>query len=216
MRPSSNGVRSNSCPLSQRCHPTISSSVIPFFCLQSFPASGSFPMSWLFTSGSQNIGASASASVLPVNTYIFHIFFIHLFKAPILQVSLAAAQAPFPPVTSQPLGDPCLVRSVLGPLHPAALSLAPGLSPAEPQLPPSRRNIWHAVVFRTVLECPALRPLAHLLVGGHAEEQAREQAACPGSQEGTTPTGPTFSSGGFVDGRVCSLQLLLELCGSVC
>ena len=57
----------NSCPLSQWCHPTISSSVIPFSCLQSFPASGSFPMSQLFASGGQSIGASASASVLPMN-----------------------------------------------------------------------------------------------------------------------------------------------------
>ena len=57
----------NSCPLSQWCHPTISSSVIPFSsCLQSFPASGSFLMSWLFASGGQSIGASASASVLPM------------------------------------------------------------------------------------------------------------------------------------------------------
>ena len=58
----------NSCPLSQWCHPTISSSVLPFSsCLQSFPASGSFPMSWFFTSGSQNIGVSASASVFSMN-----------------------------------------------------------------------------------------------------------------------------------------------------
>ena len=61
------GACSVSCPLSQWCHPTISSYVIPFSCPQSFPASGSFPMSQLFTSGSQNIGASASASVLPMN-----------------------------------------------------------------------------------------------------------------------------------------------------
>ena len=61
-------VYSNSRPLSRWCHPTISSSVIPFSsCLQSFPASGSFPMSQLFTSGSQSIGVSASASVLPMN-----------------------------------------------------------------------------------------------------------------------------------------------------
>ena len=60
---------SNSCPLSQWCHPTISSSVVPFFsCLQSFPASGSFPMSLFFPSGGQRIGASALASVLPVNS----------------------------------------------------------------------------------------------------------------------------------------------------
>ena len=61
-------VYSNSCPLSQWCHPMISSSVIPFSsCPQSFPASGSFPRSQLFTSGGQSIGASASASVLPMN-----------------------------------------------------------------------------------------------------------------------------------------------------
>ena len=62
------GAYSNSCPLSQWCHPTISSSVVPFSsCLQSFPASGSFPMSQLFTSDGQSIGVSASASVLPMN-----------------------------------------------------------------------------------------------------------------------------------------------------
>ena len=61
------GVYSNSCPLSQWCHPTISSSAIPFSCLQCFPASGSFPMSQFFSSGGQSIGASASASVLPMN-----------------------------------------------------------------------------------------------------------------------------------------------------
>ena len=61
-------VCSNACPLSWWCHPTISSSVTPFsFCLQSFPASGSFPMSWLFALGSQSFGASASASVLLMN-----------------------------------------------------------------------------------------------------------------------------------------------------
>ena len=61
------GVYSNSCPLSQWCHPAISSSVGHFFCLQSFPASGSFPVSQFFTSGGQSIGVSASASVLPMN-----------------------------------------------------------------------------------------------------------------------------------------------------
>ena len=61
-------VYSNACPLSQWCHPIISSSVVPFSsCLQSFPASGSFPMSQLFASGGQSIGVSASASVLPMN-----------------------------------------------------------------------------------------------------------------------------------------------------
>ena len=58
----------NSCPLSRWCHPTISSSIVPFSSsLQSFPASESFQMSQLFTSGSQRIGVSALASVLPVN-----------------------------------------------------------------------------------------------------------------------------------------------------
>ena len=59
---------SNSCTLYQWCHPTISSSIIPFSsCLQSLPASGPFLVSWLFASGGQSIGASASASVLPMN-----------------------------------------------------------------------------------------------------------------------------------------------------
>ena len=62
------GAYSNSCPSHRWCHPTISSSVIPFSSLlQSFPASGSFPMSQFFTSGGQIIGVSASASVLPMN-----------------------------------------------------------------------------------------------------------------------------------------------------
>ena len=62
------GVHPNPCPFSQGCHPTISSSIVPFYsCLQSFPASRSFPMSQLFSSGGQNIGVSASVSVLPMN-----------------------------------------------------------------------------------------------------------------------------------------------------
>ena len=62
------GVCSDSCPLGQWCHPTISSSVLPFsFCPPPFPASESFPMSWRFASGCQSIGTSASASVLPMN-----------------------------------------------------------------------------------------------------------------------------------------------------
>ena len=61
-------VHPNPCLLSQWCHPTISSSVVPFSSrLQSFPASGSFPMSQLFTSGGQSIGVSASTSVLPIS-----------------------------------------------------------------------------------------------------------------------------------------------------
>ena len=62
------GACSNSCPSSWWCHPTISFSVIPFSsCLQSFLASGSFPLSQFFASGGQSIGVSASASVLPMN-----------------------------------------------------------------------------------------------------------------------------------------------------
>ena len=62
------GVYSNSCPLSRWCHPTILSSVVPFSsCLQSFPASGSFPTSQFFASGGHSIGLSASTSVLPMN-----------------------------------------------------------------------------------------------------------------------------------------------------
>ena len=61
-------VYPNSCPSSLWCHPTISSSVVPFsFCPQSFPASGSFQMNQLFASGGQSIGVSASTSVLPMN-----------------------------------------------------------------------------------------------------------------------------------------------------
>ena len=63
------GVHPNPCPLSRWCHPTISSSVVPLSsCPQSFPASGSFQMSQIFTSGHQSIGVSASTSVLPMNT----------------------------------------------------------------------------------------------------------------------------------------------------
>ena len=62
------GVYSNSCPSSWWCHLTILSSVIPFSCLQSFPASGSFQMSQFFASGGQSIRVSALASVLPMNT----------------------------------------------------------------------------------------------------------------------------------------------------
>ena len=66
--PPTPGAGSNSCPLSQWCHPAISSSVVPFSsCPQSFPASGSFPVSQLFASGGQSTGTSASAPVLPMD-----------------------------------------------------------------------------------------------------------------------------------------------------
>ena len=62
------GAYPNPCPLSWWCHPTISSSVFPFFCPQSFPTSGFFQISQLFASGGQSIRVSASTSVLPMNT----------------------------------------------------------------------------------------------------------------------------------------------------
>ena len=64
-------VCSNSCPSSWWCHQTISSSVIPFSCLQSLPASGSFSVSQVFVSGGQSIGVSALASVLPMNIQVW-------------------------------------------------------------------------------------------------------------------------------------------------
>ena len=68
-------IHPNSCPLSQWCHPTVSSSLVPFpSCPQSFPASGSFQMSELFASGGQSIGVSASTSILPVMVLIVLIF----------------------------------------------------------------------------------------------------------------------------------------------
>ena len=68
------GACSSLCSSSRWCHPTISSSVIPFsFCLQSFPASGSFSMSQFFERGGQSIGVSVSASVLPVNIQDWYI-----------------------------------------------------------------------------------------------------------------------------------------------
>ena len=64
----SSGVCLSSCPFNQQCHPTVSSSATLFSsCLQSFPASGSFPMNWLFMSGGRSVGASTSASVLPMS-----------------------------------------------------------------------------------------------------------------------------------------------------
>ena len=71
----------NSCPLSQRYYTTISSSVVPFSShLQSFPATGSFPMSQFFASGGQSIGVSASASVLPLNIQDFRMDWLDLLE----------------------------------------------------------------------------------------------------------------------------------------
>ena len=80
---------SNSCPSSQWCHPTISSSVVPFSsCFQSFLASGSYPMSQFFASGGQSIGVSASASVLPMNMFLLHFYFmVNIFQQFLIIVS---------------------------------------------------------------------------------------------------------------------------------
>ena len=84
------GACSNSCPLSQWCHPTIASSVVPFAsCPPSFPALGSFPVSWLFASSGQSVGTSVFASVLPMNIQgcfppLCFLKFICLFPSPCL------------------------------------------------------------------------------------------------------------------------------------
>ena len=74
---------SNSCSSSQWCHPTISSSIVCFSsCLQSFPASGSFPVIQFFTSGGQSIGVSASTSVLPMNIqdwYVYKYWYVYIY-----------------------------------------------------------------------------------------------------------------------------------------
>ena len=82
------GAYSNSCPSSQWCHPTISSSVIPFSCLQSFPASGSFPRSQFFTSSGQSIGVAASASSLSNEYSRFISFRMDWFDLPEVQGTL--------------------------------------------------------------------------------------------------------------------------------
>ena len=84
----SSGACSNSYPLCRWCHPTISSSVIPFSSrLQSCPASGSYPVSQLFTSGDQSIGVLASASVLPMNTH---------WPIPFMAYTVSISYVPFP------------------------------------------------------------------------------------------------------------------------
>ena len=100
------GVCSNSCPLNQWCYLTISSSATPFsFCLQSFPASGSFPMSWLFELGGQTIGASASAPVLLMNiqgSFLLGLTGLIFLQSSRLQESFPAPQ--FESINSSELG----------------------------------------------------------------------------------------------------------------
>ena len=85
-------VCSNSCPLSRWCHPTISSSAALFFCPQSFPESRSFPMSQLFASGGQSIGASVS--ILPMNVQGLTTFRIDWFDLLAVQGTLKSSPAP--------------------------------------------------------------------------------------------------------------------------
>ena len=93
-------VHPKPCPLSQWCHPTISSSVIPFSsCPQSFPASGSFPMSQLLALGGQSFGVSASASVLPMNIQDWFPF-IYYFKDSDLYVHYTLSLAYFPQIVN--------------------------------------------------------------------------------------------------------------------
>ena len=110
------GAYSNSCPSSRWCHPAISSSVVLFSsCLQSFPASGSFPMSRLFASGSQSIGASASASVLPMNQFssVQSLSHIWLFATP----WTAARQASLSITNSRSLFKLMSIESVMPSNH---------------------------------------------------------------------------------------------------
>ena len=95
------GACSNSCPSSQWCHPTISSSVVPFSsCLQSFPASRSFLTSQFFASGGQSIGASVSASVLPMNNTELVSFSIACFDVLAAQGTHSQESSPTPQFVS--------------------------------------------------------------------------------------------------------------------
>ena len=99
-----------SCPSNRWYHPTISSFVIPFSsCFQSFPASGSFPMSQLFTSGGQSIGASASASVLPMN--IQNWFPLELTGL----ISLLSKRLKTPPASQFEIISPLVLSPIYGP-----------------------------------------------------------------------------------------------------
>ena len=80
------GVHPNPCPLSRWCHPIILSSVVPFSsCPQSFPASGSFPLSQLFASGGQSIRVSASTSVFPVISWYFKHYVLWVYEKVLLR-----------------------------------------------------------------------------------------------------------------------------------
>ena len=116
-------VYSNSCPLSQWSHPTISSSVVPFSSsLQSFPASGSFQVSQLFTSGGQSIGVSASTSVLPMNIQDWF--------------PLGLTRSPCCPRDSQ---DSSLLRSLNGP--------GPGGPESTNKKIKERERGWYSLVY---------------------------------------------------------------------
>ena len=110
------GVHSDSCPSSQWCHPTISSSVVPFSsCLHSFSSSGSYPMSQFFTSAGQIVGASATASVLPIKIQVW--FPLGLTGLIFLQSKgLESSSTPqFKSINSSVLSFPC--GPTLTPVH---------------------------------------------------------------------------------------------------
>ena len=131
----SSRVCSSSCPLSRWCYLTISSSVALFsLCFQSFPASGSFPMSWLFTSGSQSIGDAASASVLPMNiqgwlplgmTDWFHLFAVQGTLKSLLQHHNLKASILWNRGSQMEI--PALIPRVAARTEPALLLHRPGL-----------------------------------------------------------------------------------------
>ena len=123
-------VYSNSCPWSQWCHPTISSSVTLFSsCPQSFPKSGSFPVSQLFASGSQSIGVSVSASVLPMN---IQGFFSPLEVTGLISLLSKRQTNPFPILTVPWIGQGRLTW----------LTDVPGLASATPEGAETVPLVW--------------------------------------------------------------------------
>ena len=148
-------VYPNSCPLNRWCHPTISSSGVPFSsCLQSFPAPGSFPMSQFFVSGGQIIGASASASVLPMNIQDwFHKEFGSDTYEP-LQFSSVAQSCPIlcNPMDCSTPGFPVhyqLPELAQTHVHRVSDAIKPSHSPSSPS-PPAFNLSQHQGLFQSV------------------------------------------------------------------
>ena len=133
-------ICSNSSPLSQWCYLTISSSIVPFsFCPRSFPASGSFPMSRLLVSDGQSIGASASASVLPINIQDWFHFISVRFSS--VQFSLSVVSDSLQPHELQHTRPPCP-------------SPAPGVNSGSLVVMPSN----HLILCRPLLLPPSIFP----------------------------------------------------------